>query len=122
MGLPRQTVALLEAARQLARHLPADAVLLLTETNLEWEEVLEHLGNVDLEPGIWLRRLTHDPAPEVRVAAIRAAKEPPLADLQVDLSDRIDQILQNDPSPTVRQQAGYYSGYPIHQPAGTSRP
>ena len=68
-------------------------------------------------------RLTHDPAPEVRVAAIRAAKEPPLADLQVDLSDRIDQILQNDPSPTVRQQAGYYSGYPIlHQPPGTSRP
>ena len=85
-------------------------------------EVLDHLGNVDLEPGIWLRRLTHDPAPEVRVAAIRAAKEPPLADLQVDLSDRIDQILQNDPSPTVRQQAGYYSAYPNRQSSGSPRP
>jgi DNA integrity scanning protein DisA with diadenylate cyclase activity len=42
-GLPRQTVVLLEAARQLVAELPADAVLLLTETNLDWAAVLEHL-------------------------------------------------------------------------------
>jgi HEAT repeat protein len=29
----------------------------------------------DLEPGVWLRRLSHDPAPAVRAAAIRAASE-----------------------------------------------
>jgi DNA integrity scanning protein DisA with diadenylate cyclase activity len=43
MGLPRQTVVLLETARRLVRELPADAVLLLTETDLDWEAVLEHL-------------------------------------------------------------------------------
>jgi diadenylate cyclase len=48
MGLPHQTVALLKAAQQLAREMPADAVLLLTETNLDWEAVLEHLAGCRL--------------------------------------------------------------------------
>jgi diadenylate cyclase len=48
MGLPRQTVALLKAAQQLVREMPADAVLLLTETNLDWEAVREHLGGCRL--------------------------------------------------------------------------
>ncbi len=48
MGLPHQTIVLLQAARQLAREMPADAVLLLTETNLDWECVLEHLGGCRL--------------------------------------------------------------------------
>lgn len=39
MALPRQTVTLLEAARQLAIALPADAILLLTETKLDWDAV-----------------------------------------------------------------------------------
>jgi DNA integrity scanning protein DisA with diadenylate cyclase activity len=43
MGLPRQTVALLKSAQQLVREMPADAVLLLTETDLDWNAVLEHL-------------------------------------------------------------------------------
>ena len=43
-SLPRQTVALLKAARSLVSEMPADAVLLLTETNLDWKEVVEHLG------------------------------------------------------------------------------
>ena len=43
MGLPRQTVALLQSACRLVGELPADAVLLLTETNLDWDEVLTHL-------------------------------------------------------------------------------
>src|SRR5262249_58339422 len=42
-GLPRQTLALLEAARQLVHHHTADAVLLLTETTLDWDAVLRHL-------------------------------------------------------------------------------
>ena len=43
MGLPRQTIALLDSARQLAETLPADAILLLTETNLDWDAVLDRL-------------------------------------------------------------------------------
>jgi len=43
MALPTQTVTLLKAARQLVDELPADAVLLLTETSLDWDAVLEHL-------------------------------------------------------------------------------
>lgn len=39
MTLPAQTVALLQAARDLVKGLPADAVLVLTETNLDWVEV-----------------------------------------------------------------------------------
>src|SRR5216684_93862 len=43
MALPKQTVTLLKAARQLVDELPADAVLLLTETSLDWDAVLEYL-------------------------------------------------------------------------------
>lgn len=39
MSLPSQSVALLQAARDLVKSLPADAVLLLTETSLDWDEV-----------------------------------------------------------------------------------
>src|SRR5438309_645601 len=48
MGLPKQTVILLEAARQLVDSMPADAVLLLTETDLDWEAVLKHLNGCRL--------------------------------------------------------------------------
>jgi HEAT repeat protein len=58
----------------------------------------------ELDPGVWLRRLSHDPVPAVRAAAIRSATEQPM----VDLRDRIEQMVQNDPSPTVRQVARYY--------------
>jgi hypothetical protein len=68
-------------------------------------EVLDHLRRVnDLEPGIWLRRLSHDSSPAVRAAAVRAAAEQPFVDLQ----DRLEQMVQNDPSPTVQQLAQYY--------------
>jgi diadenylate cyclase len=48
MGLPGQTVILLESAGQLARDLPADAVLLLTESDLDWDLVRRHLGKCKL--------------------------------------------------------------------------
>jgi hypothetical protein len=68
-------------------------------------QVLESLRRAsDLEPGVWLRRLSHDPVPAVRAAAIRASRE----QLHVDLSDRLSQMAQSDPSPTVRQLAQYY--------------
>lgn len=43
MTLPMQTAALLQAARDTVRVLPADAVLLLTETPLDWDEVSQRL-------------------------------------------------------------------------------
>jgi diadenylate cyclase len=43
MSVPLQTAALLQAARDLVRGLPADAVLLLTETPLDWDEVAQKL-------------------------------------------------------------------------------
>ena len=43
MNLPSQSVALLQAARDLVKSLPADAVLLLTETPLDWDDVTRML-------------------------------------------------------------------------------
>src|SRR5215831_2429927 len=48
MALAPQTVALLQAARHLVQELPADAVLLLTETDLDWKAILGHLGGCRL--------------------------------------------------------------------------
>jgi DNA integrity scanning protein DisA with diadenylate cyclase activity len=48
MALPRQTIALLDSARQLAEALPADAILLMTETNLDWDAVMNRLPNCPL--------------------------------------------------------------------------
>jgi diadenylate cyclase len=48
MALAPQTVALLRAARQLVQLLPADAVLLLAEADLDWETVLQHLDGCRL--------------------------------------------------------------------------
>jgi len=68
-------------------------------------QVLEAIEQVeDVDPGVWLKRLSHDPAPAVRAAAARAAASQTL----VDLSDRINQMAQTDPSPTVQQVARYY--------------
>lgn len=68
-------------------------------------QVLDRLARAaDLEPGVWLRRLSQDPAPAVRAAAVRAAAE--LED--VDLSDRLEKMVQQDPSDTVRQLAQHY--------------
>ncbi|MCS7046221.1 MAG: diadenylate cyclase [Gemmataceae bacterium] len=43
MSLPAQTAILLTTARNLAEALPADAVLLVTEMDLDWSRVVEHL-------------------------------------------------------------------------------
>ena len=48
MSLPSQTVALLQAARDLVKSLPADAVLLLTETPIDWDEVSRMLSGCKL--------------------------------------------------------------------------
>jgi hypothetical protein len=79
---------------------------LLTDSRPELRlQVLELLRRAnDLEPGIWLRHLSHDPAPAVRAAAVRAATEQTVR----SLADRLEQMSQNDPCPSVRQLAQYY--------------
>jgi DNA integrity scanning protein DisA with diadenylate cyclase activity len=58
MALAPQTVAMLQMARQMVTTLPADAVLLLTETDLDWEAVREQLPDCRLLVAAEDRRLT----------------------------------------------------------------
>ncbi|MCX7665238.1 MAG: hypothetical protein N2112_06815 [Gemmataceae bacterium] len=64
MPLAKQTAALLDAARDIVRSLPADAILLLTETNLDWDEVYAHLKGckvfVAAESKPLLEKLSHN--------------------------------------------------------------
>src|SRR5437764_1135371 len=48
MALPLQTTVLLKTARQLVQELDADAVLFLTEKDLDWDAVKEMLGGCRL--------------------------------------------------------------------------
>jgi diadenylate cyclase len=48
MALPNQTLVLLKSACELAKALLADAVLLVTETNLPWKAVLAQLAECKL--------------------------------------------------------------------------
>lgn len=81
MPLPVQTAALLRAARHLAEQMPADAVLLLTETNLDWDAVLQQL------PARKLLIASKDPE------LTREIKRHPLL-----------QVLEIDPGPTPMQE------------------
>src|SRR6516162_3232703 len=58
MGLAPQTIAMLQAARQMVLGLPADAVLLLAEADLDWDEVRAHLGDCRLLVAAEDRQLT----------------------------------------------------------------
>jgi hypothetical protein len=71
-------------------------------------KILDELRSArDIDAGIWLRYLTHDPKESVRVAAVRAAVEQRFG-TPVDLRDRLEQMAKSDPSATVRQEAGHY--------------
>ena len=58
----------------------------------------------ELNLGAWLRQLSQDREPAVRAAAVRAAADFP----QVDLTQRLREMAERDPSETVRQNARYY--------------
>ena len=81
MPLPRQTVVLLESARQLIQEMPADAALLLTETNLDWDAVIQHLN------GYRLLVAAQDPA-----LTLKLKKQPGLT------------VIDIDPGPTPTQE------------------
>ncbi|NBS90472.1 hypothetical protein EBS67_10810 [bacterium] len=68
-------------------------------------EVLDSLmDDTELDQSLWLRKLSHDSSPAVRVAALRmmSLQEIP------DLHDRIDQMSRSDPSKTVSDLAAFY--------------
>lgn len=68
-------------------------------------QVVHHLDeDAELNIGVWLDRLSRDPSPAVRAAALRAA----MSQSRADLRPRILQMAQQDGSPTVRQLALYY--------------
>ena len=63
--LPVQTVGLLRAARHLYAELPADALVLITETALDWDAVQAHLSGCRLlvaaqNPSLVQRLKAHD--------------------------------------------------------------
>jgi HEAT repeat protein len=68
-------------------------------------KAFRYLGrDANLEPGVWIRRLSYDPEDAVRIAAARAAAEHGV----VHLADRLREMSRSDRSPTVRQEATYY--------------
>jgi len=66
-------------------------------------KLLDHVE--DLDPGQWLVHLSQDPSPAVRAAAIRFAAADPAAK---EFQSRMQQMMREDPSPTVRQLAEHY--------------
>ncbi len=119
---PDKEVRQLCEAALRARHLSEEHLelgrLITDERPVVRLQVLAHLNDDDLEPGVWLRRLTEDPVPAVRVAALRAAAEQSV----VDLTDRIEQLAGSDPSPTVCQLARYYLSCRKPQSPNLSKP
>ncbi|HXG13260.1 MAG TPA: hypothetical protein VNK04_26110 [Gemmataceae bacterium] len=85
-------------------HLPLARLITSPQAAVRLQVLAYLQKDTSLEPGAWLRRLSHDPAPEVRAAAVRAAA----SQTMVDLSELIRERAQNDPSPTVSQLAWYY--------------
>jgi HEAT repeat protein len=79
---------------------------LLTHSSVRTRlRVLDRLPEVpDLDPQVWLRRLSEDPSPAVRAAAARALARVPAA----DRSDRLEEMARNDSSATVAWIARYY--------------
>ncbi|OWK38513.1 HEAT repeat domain-containing protein [Fimbriiglobus ruber] len=92
-GLDHEHVAL---ARLLSDPEPAGRLNLLVE--------LRAGGPGIKDPGPWLERLGQDPDPAVRLGAARVAFESRLV-----FAGWLDRLAADDPNPTVRRWAGYYS-------------
>ena len=72
--------------------------------------VLQYLPQMpDLNLAEWLRQLSQDAAPAVRAAAVRAAAVRAAGESAlVDLSQRLREMAEQDPSETVRMNAQHY--------------
>jgi hypothetical protein len=81
-------------------------------------QVLQHLRTAsDVDAGVWLRRLSQDPAAAVRASAVRAASE----QRPIDLADRLREMQREDASPTVRELAAHYLTSSPHRLAPVRR-
>ncbi len=58
----------------------------------------------ELDTGVWLNRLSHDPSPAVRAAAMRAAVQMD----QVDFAARLREMAVEDPHGEVRKNAQFF--------------
>jgi hypothetical protein len=68
-------------------------------------QVLDRLPEVsDLDPLVWVRRLSDDRSPAVRAATARALAALP----QSTSGDRLEEMARSDPSPTVARIARFY--------------
>jgi hypothetical protein len=81
--------------------------LLTDPSPLKRLQLIDRLpADADLDPEAWLKRLTQDPSPVVRIGAARAAMDP-TSPLGVNLTERVREMAQKDPDGTVRQIAEY---------------
>jgi HEAT repeat protein len=81
--------------------------------------VLFHLReDADLDLTVWLRLLTQDPADLVRFAAIRAIAERGVG----ELNERLEQMANSDPNPTISLWARYYADRLKQLQASNGRP
>jgi len=75
--------------------------------------VIEQLHNVpDVDPVVWLTRISHDPSPAIRAAAARAMSGLCGADGDDRARARLDEMARGDPSATVCVLARYYREHP----------
>jgi hypothetical protein len=58
----------------------------------------------ELDPTMWLQRLSHDPSPAIRIAALRVMIE----ELPAPPRERVSEMAQSDPSESVAWVAQYY--------------
>jgi diadenylate cyclase len=118
MALPLQTAALLKAARQLLDELSADAVLLLTETDLDWAEVL------DILPAQKLLLSAKDPElakqlqanPDLRVLDIDPGPTPTHEQMSVALLEAVatDKLKAGAQVIAMYNGIGVEGGHPEH--------
>jgi diadenylate cyclase len=99
MALPLQTTSLLQTARQIVQTLPADAVLLFTEKDMNWEEVKRHLGDCRLLVAAEDTELTSrlKQYPDLSVVEIDPGPTPTQERMNLALLEavRTDQLRQN---------------------------
>jgi hypothetical protein len=79
--------------------------------------VVEQLRRVsDIDPVVWLTRISHDPSPAIRAAAARAMSHLGLTDGPDDRARvRLEEMSRTDPSATVCLLARYYLEHPERQ-------
>ena len=75
-------------------------------------EVLDHLSATrDIDPALWLRKLSNDPSAAVRAAAMRAMAQ----ETGGELGERVGQVWKIDPSQSVNKLAGYYGALKLER-------